>query len=303
MTSLCDATLGAARLATRGISVIASPTMPASRTFDPLVYSSKSVFLQRVQACVIDGYRHYTSGTATPAAALGLARKFKSVYAVDCDKNSRYRRKQQGLGNARLLLFQNPELLMDFVLLVTPGLHPAHQLERLADIRTQSLAYRELELVQLTLKGRSKPGLTWRLSAEAMEGWRHRLHLATVHCNEAELRQCWNSLYRTLGFGGVRRQVGELVSFWCKEWARYQGNRPCPLEYPHNELQYRGRPSITQDDRGRYWTLAGFPSPAQLPKLFYVRLQSDVGTRLSRLVAELDAERRLSLATAAQTSV
>lgn len=276
--------------------------MSASRRFDPLVHHRKSVFLQRVQAGVIDGYRHYVAGTVSPDVAVGVVRKFKTLYAVDCDKNARYRRKKQGLGNARLLLHLNCDLAVDFFLLVTPGLHPAHELERLLDSRRQPLVYRELELVYLTLKGRSKPGLTWRLTAEAMEGWRQRLHLATVHGNEAELRLGWHSLYRTLGFAGVRRQVGELVAYWRKEWARYQGERPCPLEYPHNDLQYRARPGIVRDDRGRYWTRAGFPSSAQLPKLFYVRLQRDTGTPLTRLVAELDAERQRSLAAAAQLS-
>lgn len=274
--------------------------MSASRSYDPLVYTSKSVFLQRVQACIVDGYCHYATGTVAPATAVGLVRKFKALYAVDCDKNSRYRRKQQGQGNARLMLFLNPELAIDFMLLVTPGLNPAHGLERLHDIRRQPLTYRELELLPATLKGRSKPGLTWRLTMDAMAGWRHRLHLATVHGNEVELRRCWNSLYRTLGFAGVRRQVGELVTYWRQEWARYQGDRPCPVEFPHNDLQYRARPGILEDARGRYWTRAGFPSSAQLPKLFYVRLQRDIGTRLSRLVSDLDAESQHSHDAAAQ---
>ena len=274
--------------------------MPAPRNYNPLVYTSKTVFLQRIQACVVDGYCHYATGSLTPASAVGLARKFKSLYAVHCDKNARYRRKQLGEANARWLLHLNPNLEVDFVLLVTPGVHAAHKLERLVDTTQQPLAYRELELVRLTLKGRSKPGLTWRLNNQAIEGWKHRLHLATVHGNESELRQCWNSLYRTVGFGGVRRQVGELVMHWRKEWARYQGERPCPMEFPHNDLQYRSRPGIEVDSRGRYWTRAGFPSPAQLPKLFYVRIQSDVGIKLSQLVAELDAERELSLAIAAR---
>lgn len=276
--------------------------MSASHRFDPPVHFRKSVLLQRLQAAVGDGYRYYATGTVAPEVALGLVRKFKLLYAVDCDRNARYRRKKQGLGNARLRLMLNQELGVDFFLLVTPGAHPAHQLERLRDSTREPLAYGELELARLTLKGRSKPGLTWRLSAAAMEGWRQRLHLATVHGNEAELRLCWLSLYRTLGFAGVRRQVGELVAYWRKEWRRYQGARPCPLEYPHDDLRYRARPGIAQDERSRWWTRAGFPTPAQLPKLFYVRLQRDDGTPLARLVAELEADRQQSLHAAAQLS-
>lgn len=269
--------------------------MTASRRFVPLVNFSKSVVLQRVQAAVGDGYRYYVTGTVEPEVAVGLARKFKALYAIDCDKNERYRRKKEGRGNARLVLTMNRDLGVDFFLLVTGGDHPARQLERLRDTWREPLTYNGLELVRLTLKGRSKPGWTWRLTAAAMQGWRERLHLATVQRNEAELRECWRSLYRTLGFAGVRRQVGELVSYWRKEWARYQGARPCPIEYPHDDMRYRARPGLTLDDRSRYWTCAGFPSPAQLPKLFYVRLQRNDGMPLTRLVAQLEAERQHAL--------
>lgn len=276
--------------------------MPTPRTFDPVVFTSKTVFLQRIQSAVGDGYAHYVTGTVPPAAMAHLARKFASYYAVHCDKNERFRRKKEGLGNARLLLYLNAERSVDFVLLVTLGVNPAHELERLTDVKREPLHLREYELVLLTLKGRSKPGLTWRLTAATLEGWRERLRLATAHGGEAELRQCWWSLYRTAGFAGVRRQVGELVSFWRKAWAREQGDKPCPIEFSHNDMAHRRRPGIVQREGGRTWTVAGFPSPAQCPKLFYVRMQRDKGIRLRRLVSGLDAEREQALQPAAQSA-
>lgn len=260
--------------------------MPRSGRYNPIVLTSKTVFLQRVQEAVGAGYRYYTHGTIAPEKASGLVRKFRDLYLVHLDKNARYRRKAEGQGNARLILRFNEDLAMDFFLLVSPGEHPAHQLEKLADVRKKPLTYRECELVLLTLKGRTKPSLTWRLSSETMDAWRQRLHLHTVHYNTLELFRDWYSLYRTPGFGGIRRQVGELISFWRKEWRQHRRDDPCPMAFPHNDLQYRFRPGVFKGEDGKYWTKKGFPNPVQLPKLFYVRKQADIGILLSRLAHE-----------------
>ena len=253
-----------------------------------MVFTSKTVFLQRVQEAVGDGYRYYIVGSVPPESVPALVRKFKAAYEVHLDKNARYRRKAEGLGNARLLLRFNEEQRVDFVLLVTVGAHPAHQLEKLRDMQKGPLAYRELELVALTLKGRSKPGLTWRLDADTMASWRQRLHLYTAHYNRLELFRAWQSLYRTPGFAGIRRQVGELVSYWRTEWKKLRGDAQCPLCYPHNDLAFRARPGIKKGEDGMFWTERGFPTPAQCPKLFYVRKQADFGERLSALLRNRD---------------
>lgn len=262
--------------------------MSRSSLYNPTVLLSKTIFLQRVQESVGAGYRHYALGSVPLGKAPGLVRKFKELYQVHLDKNARYRRKAAGLGNARLVLRLNEEYDLDFALLVSPGEHPAYQLEKLGDIRKKPLAYRELELVLLTLKGRDKPGLTWRLSAETMEAWRQRLHLYTAHYNRVELYRAWHSLYRTPGFAGIRRQVGELVNYWRAEWKKHRGDAPCPVAYPHNDLQYRARSGVSKKEDGLYWTAKGFPTSAQLPKLFYVRKQASAGQSLRSLLREID---------------
>jgi len=258
--------------------------MPRATPFDPLVFTSKTNFLQRVQEAVGDGYKYWISGSLVPKKALTLARKFKAAYAVHVDKNERYRRKAAGLGNARLLLRWNEDQRIDFFLLVSEGLHPAKLAEKLNDASKAHLVYRELELVALTFRGRSKPSLTWRMRAETVEAWKQRLHLSTTHYNRKDLFNCWYSLYRTPGFAGVRQQVGALVTFWRAEWVRHRGKDRCPIAYPHNDMQVRHRPGITRESDGMYWTERGFPSPGQCPKLFYIRKQADIGEKLSRLL-------------------
>ena len=259
--------------------------MARTKIYDPLILTSKTIFLLRTQEAVSDGYRYYATGTVTLEKTKGLVRRFKELYSVHLDKNARHRRKANGLGNARLVLRLNEDARVDFILLVSPGEHPAHQLEKLKDVRTGPLAYRELELVALTLKGREKPGLTWRLDAATMKAWKERLHLYTAHYNTFELFRAWHSLYRTPGFGGVRRQVGELVQFWRTEWRQHRRDDRCPMAFPHNDLEYRARLGITREG-GMYWTTKGFPTSSQLPKLFYVRKQADIGVRLSKATAE-----------------
>lgn len=100
------------------------------------------------------------------------------------------------------------------------------------------------------------------------------------------LLQDWSSLYRVPGFAGVRRQVGELVSYWRHEWQKPRGADPCPMSFPHNEHNYRVGARITKGEDGKYWTTRGFPTTRRLPTLFYVRKQKDVGEPLRKLVRQ-----------------
>jgi hypothetical protein len=258
--------------------------------YNPVVLIGKTLFLQRLQEAVSDGYRYASTGTVPLAKATGLVRKFADLYSVHLDKNARYRRKAAGLGNARLVLTLNKEMEIDFALLVTLGEHPAHHLEKLADVTKTPLHYGEFELVAITLKGRDKPGLTWRLDAETVAAWEQRLHLHTSHYNRTALYQDWFSLYRVPGFAGVRRQVGSLVSFWRREWQKLRGTAPCPMCFPHEELKFRAIPGITRNSDGMYYPARGFPTTRQLPTLFYVRKQKDAGEPLLRLVRSLERE-------------
>lgn len=268
-----------------------SSAMVKPHAYNPVVLIGKTLFLQRVQEAVGAGYQYHIGGTIELDRSPSLTRKFASTYLVHVDKNERFRRKAGNFGNARLLLRLNEAQSIDYLLLVTPGEHPAHQLERLKDAGRVPLTYREFELVRLTLKGRQKPSLTWRLNAETVEAWKQRLHLHTAHYDRNEIFRDWYSLYRTPGFGGVRRQVGDLVAYWRRDWIKLRGNAPCPMSFPHNEGQSRKTVEVVKGEDGMYWTRRGFPNIRQLPKLLYVRKQSDVGEKLLRLVSTIAASR------------
>jgi len=144
------------------------------------------------------------------------------------------------------------------------------------------------------LKGRDKPGLTWRLDAETVAAWEQRLHLHTAHYNRTALYQDWFSLYRVPGFAGARRQVGSLVSFWRREWQKLRGTDPCPMCFPHEELKFRAIPGITRGNDGMYYPARGFPTTRQLPTVFNVRKQKDIGEPLLRLVRSLEREAQIA---------
>lgn len=259
--------------------------MTRPRRYNPTVLTFKTAFLQRVQEAVGDGYEHYVFGRIAASKAPALVQKFAERYLVDLDKSARHRRKAKGLGNARLVLYSPEPTLLEFVLLVTNGEHSAHLLEKLQTFSKAPLVYQELELVRLTLRGRQRPGLTWRLSTETVETWRARLHFHTAHYDKKALYQDFFSLYRTPGFAGVRRQVGELVSYWRREWRKLRGESPCPVCYPHDEFRFRALPGMKRGEDGMFWPTKGFPSVRQLPTLFYVRKQASKGDTLSRYVS------------------
>lgn len=254
--------------------------------YNPNVLLGKTVFLQRIQEAVAAGYCYASLGTVPLVKAKKLVDKFVEVYGVDRGKDERYRRRAQGLGNALLILRFNEEAAIDFALLVTEGEHAARHLEKLRDARRESLRYREFELALLTLPGRNRPTLTWRWDAATVDGWMKRLHLHTAHYDRSGLYQDWFSLYRVPGFAGIRRQVGELVSYWRRDWQQLRGDDPCPVCYPHDEFRHRSLPGMTRAEDGRYYAPKGFPNTRQLPTLYYVRKQKSGGEPLRRLLAE-----------------
>lgn len=262
--------------------------MARSPIYNPIVLTKKTLYLQRIQEAVAAGYSHYVLGTVSLERAPALVAKFRERYHVHLDKSTRHRRKTSGLGNARLVLYLADALDVDFTLLVSPGEHAAYVLEKLSDSTRAPLRYREYELVTLTLKGRHRPGLTWRLDTSTVFAWRERLRLATAHHDSKALYQSWFSLYRTPGFAGIRKQIGELVAFWRREWHKLRGDAPCPICYPHDEPRFRQLPGVHRREDGFYWTTKGFPSVRQLPTLFYVRKQADFGEKLSLLLKSVE---------------
>ena len=253
--------------------------------YDPLVLHSRQTFMQRIADYARTGHVHCTAGEVTLERAPALVRKFARLYGVNLDRNRRFRAKQCGAANAVLLLHSTAATsgTVRWVLMVTPGDHPAHQLEQLRDATTRHGRFYlyDYELVRLprpapkrrtaiepvggeTPKGephhvleRASGGaatvLTWRMREEVYETWRNRALSAARGHNPLAVQQLLTELYRTPGFSGIRRQVGKTVALLRREYRRRHG-------------------SMTE-----------FP---KLPHLYYVTRRPNRGARLSTLTLQ-----------------
>lgn len=221
--------------------------MPASTHYDAPVYHSKSAFMQRIADFVRQGYDAHTTGTVSVARAAALVRKFRDLYLVHLGKDMRYRRKQQKLGNAALLLYRSlaePKGALTFVLLVSPGEHAAHQLECLQKAQKVRLEVTGYELVQQTRPGAAAAAWTWRMTSSTYQGWRDRIRDQVRARAAKHLKESWHSLHHVPGFAPVRHQVRQLRRLLKEEWKRHSSE---PLQLEMMKLRYVQRlPDVTQ---------------------------------------------------------
>lgn len=229
-------------------------------TYDPTLYLYKSVFLQRIADYVRSGHVHWTSGEVTLSKAAALAKKFDRLYGVGRTRHQRAWARQKGEASAVLLFYRRPERTSDspvlspdgkqqtadevcqtterpeptlmWMLLVTDGEHLAPRLERLRLALDPGgrVRFDELELVALPRAGQAKPAWTWRLTEDAVQGWRASL----IDCAR---RQPWRlghevqQLARLPGFAGCRAQVKKLMQLARGEHRRRLPDAPalaCP---------------------------------------------------------------------------
>lgn len=198
---------------------------------DVVVLDFKTQFMQRAQRLVGAGYHWWCTGTVGPDRARALIRKFKDLYLIDLDHNARHARKRSKLGNAMLLLWQERrDGELTFVLVVTDGDHPARTLERLRDCREsgQRLNLTGYELVRQSRPGSSRAAWTWRMTESTYKAWRDRIRGCVRRADLERMRQAWHSIHKSPGFGGVRRQVRQLVRLFRAEWKRSQAG-PFPM--------------------------------------------------------------------------
>lgn len=231
-------------------------------TYDPFIYLYKSVFLQRIADYVRTGHVHWTSGEVTASKAAALAKKFDRLYGVGRSRHQRAWARQKGEASAVLLFYRRPgrssaspvpspdggrqttdeacrtadaaEPRLVWMLLVTEGEHLAPRLERLHHAPDPSGRVRvdELELVALPRTGQTRPAWTWRMTEEAVQGWRATI----IDCAR---RQPWRlgyevqQLARLPGFAGCRAQVKKLMQLARGEHRRRLPGEPalaCPRQ-------------------------------------------------------------------------
>ncbi|MFA7484163.1 MAG: hypothetical protein WC314_26950 [Vulcanimicrobiota bacterium] len=157
-------------------------------------------------------------------------RKFARYYRIDLDRNRRARAKKAGEGCAVLLTWESSPGVLAWFLLVSPGDHPAHQLERLRDaLDPQSrITLTGYELIRATRPGAAAPSWTWRMTASTYTDWRRRIIDMVRRGDGLTLRQAIVSLHRVPGFAGSRSQVKKCLTLLKAEWKRSRGSEALP---------------------------------------------------------------------------
>ncbi|MCW3678646.1 hypothetical protein [Burkholderia cenocepacia] len=235
---------------------------------DTLVYRYKTLLMQRLIDWVSRGYCWYAEGTVKASRAYALCEKFDALYFTGAVRNQRFYRKQNGKGNAALLLAdieQNGTL--HWWLLVTDGVHPAHQSESLLDVRDRANRIRltGYELLQLTNDKRNggKVRWTWRMIDETFDAWQARIRaVSRGRAPLEEMPSVIRELYRSPGFHGNRTQVSKLTRYLRYEWER-AGRRSDELAIP-SAIHYVKR-LADEDFTIRHWLAANYPDLVPAP--------------------------------------
>lgn len=194
------------------------------------IFKSKTGFMQRICDWVRVGYFYWTMGNVSHNKAKHLVRKFQRNYFVAQDKNQRFRAKKNGEGCAKLLLWESAPQQLTWVLLVSEGEHPAHQLEKLRNALEANgrISLTGYELIRYTRVDAARPSWTWRMTAPNYEDWRLRIIRVCRSRNVLAHRQAIFSLYHTPGFAQCRSQVGKLMYLFRGEWQRSRSSQPFP---------------------------------------------------------------------------
>lgn len=193
---------------------------------DPIVFSSKSLVMQRISDAVSQGYTNWASGVVQVSSAKKFVNKFDINFQAFADRDLRSRRKKNGVGNAKLILWRQADQIF-WVLLVTPpdtGIHAAHSLEKLKDVFKpgERIEIDGFELVRVPKGGDGAGGtrLTWRMRQEKYDGWRNSVIETVRKGSPRDLKELLFKMWGNPGFSGIRSQVGKLVALYRAECKR-----------------------------------------------------------------------------------
>jgi len=91
-------------------------------SFNPIVLTSKTTFMQRVLHRVSKGYQFYVTGSFQVDKAGHVVEKFVAKYRINANVNQRSYAKRLGKSNVCLVMYHNKQNShIDFALLATKG--------------------------------------------------------------------------------------------------------------------------------------------------------------------------------------
>lgn len=186
----------------------------------------KTALMQAIQDCVTNGYTKYVSDMIPGDKLATFMQKMDKKYSVNRHRQSEYRRRKMGLGNARLYVYPAGEFISRqsfiFFLLVSEGTHPAHTEEPLRDAlqKRERVVLDRYELVRQTAPGKGTSTWTWRMTHRDRTRWEEILVKLARNDNTMKLKQAIYSLGRIPGFSGIRKDRRHLFSRIKSAWKK-----------------------------------------------------------------------------------
>lgn len=196
------------------------------------VIQARAHLMQQVGDHVRNGYRWWCAGTVPIEKAAAWASKAEALYHVSEDRNRRARAKKAGRGSAYLLMYPLDRSVhnnrLGWILLVTDGIHAAHQGEKLRQAEDDPVMMFGYALVREPRKEKSKPVWTWRMSRDTYQAWRERIIDTVRRGSDYDIRQLLKTLSGAPGFSAIRAQVKSLHRLVGYEWVARHGKRTKP---------------------------------------------------------------------------
>jgi hypothetical protein len=183
---------------------------------DTMLYRNKTVAMQRLQ----DLARHYdrwTGGVVAVAKFEALSEKFAELYETAILASSKNRRKKKGQAVATFLAYADGDSV-HWWLLATSGRGRITQREILMTVAERRItAPGGYELVH------DGVSWSWKYTTHQYQKLRDSLHYAIASKRDVQLQSLIVSIYATVGFRLARVQVGDLIAFYRRDWARLRG--------------------------------------------------------------------------------
>lgn len=193
-------------------------------SYDPIIHTSKTTFMQRVQHHVSRGYIYYTQGIIEIKKLKQVVDKFGMLYNIDASRNQRAYAKKCNKANAHLLMYHSSQSThVDFILLVTAGKGIVHDKEQLNTVevntRQNRLRFYDYELLRITKKEGERVW-TWSIQKKCLEEWRHRIISAARFPSRKSLVETRRILRMLPMFSRIRDQVFALQKLLADERKR-----------------------------------------------------------------------------------
>ena len=175
--------------------------------------------MKAMQLLVARGeYVKYTHGVIPKNKLKSMLFKMEDRYRINATKQMRYRAKQKGNTNSKIVLLQENDMVY-FWLMATNGNGVICDLENLLDVTDKNNRI-EITGYELVRVKKTKITWTWRMTRDNYSDFEKRIKTACRRKNEKLIEQCYFSLQHMPVFSEMRKQSFALFKLLQAEYLR-----------------------------------------------------------------------------------